>query len=85
MQNVWFSLITLMFKKMPGQQGKKVVFPFPSNIKGSIQQIKTLMEQGKFKAVIDKTYRFDQLIETFEYVDSGKKIGNVVITLGDNE
>jgi len=81
MQNVWFSLITLIFKKMPGQQGKKVIFPIPSNINSSVQQIKTLMEQGKFNPVIDKTYRFNQMIEAFEYVDSGKKIGNVVITL----
>jgi NADPH:quinone reductase-like Zn-dependent oxidoreductase len=81
MQNVWYSLITLIFRKMPGQQGKNVKFPFPHNIKGSIQHIKTLLAQGKFTPVIDKTYDFEHLVEAFEYVDSAKKIGNVVITL----
>ncbi len=66
---------------MPGQQGKNVKFPFPHNINGSIQHIKTLLAQGKFNPLIDKTYDFEHLIEAFEYVDSGNKIGNVVITL----
>lgn len=35
----------------------------------------------ELKPVIDRTYRFDELIEAHKYVDTGRKKGSVVITL----
>ena len=46
--------------------------------------IKKLMEQGKFKAVIDRKYPFEQIIEAYKYVETGQKTGNVVITVEHN-
>lgn len=84
LQNVFFSLSTGIFGSLPGQSGKKVKFPYPPNIKRSVLLIKKLIEEGKFKSVIDRTYPLEQIPEAFRYVLKGQKTGNVVITLEDS-
>ena len=82
-QNVFLPLITPIIKPMIGN--KKTVSPFPTDIRGSILLIKKLMEQGKFKAVIDREYPFEQIIEAYKYVEKGQKTGNVIITVGNDK
>lgn len=74
-QNLFYSLAT------PLTGGKKVVFPFPSNIKASIDRVKGLIEAGEFTAVIDRKYPLSEVPEAFRYVETGQKTGNVVITI----
>ena len=37
------------------------------------------MEAGAFKPVIDRQYPLDQIVAAYKYVETGQKIGNVVI------
>ena len=61
--------------------GKKVLFPIPNDTKEDIVLIKELMESGKYRAVIDRIYPFDQIADATRYVETGQKVGNVVITI----
>lgn len=41
--------------------------------------LKELVEQGKYKPVIDRFYTPQQMVDAYRYVESGAKTGNLVI------
>jgi NADPH:quinone reductase-like Zn-dependent oxidoreductase len=41
--------------------------------------VKELVEAGKYRPVIDRTYTLDEIVEATRYVESGQKTGNVVL------
>lgn len=73
--NLFLAMITPLFN------GKKVLFSTPKDITGELNFIKGLIEQGKYKPVIDRKYPLEKIAEAYTYVASGQKIGNVIITM----
>lgn len=61
--------------------GKKVLFHPPKNIKANLTLISDFVRKGKFKPLIDRIYPLDNIVEAFQYVASGQKVGNVIIEM----
>ena len=78
-QNIFLALVT------PICGGKRVLFPIPTDNKDDIIFFKLLIEEGKYKSVIDKIYQFEEIVEATKYVETGQKTGNVVIILKHND
>ena len=60
---------------------KKVISGVASGSGDDLRSLAKLAEAGSFTPVIDRTYPFEQIVEAHRYVDTGRKKGNVVITL----
>ncbi len=61
---------------------RKVVFAIERRIpRESLLLVKELIEDGRYRAVVDRTYPLEQAGEAATYVDSWQKAGNVVLTV----
>lgn len=60
---------------------KKVIAGPASVNQEALHYLARLAEAGEFKPVIDRIYPFEQIVEAHHYVDTGRKKGNVIITL----
>ena len=45
--------------------------------------VKGLVEAGKYRPVIDRTYALEEVVEATRYVETGQKTGNVVLRIAD--
>jgi NADPH:quinone reductase-like Zn-dependent oxidoreductase len=45
--------------------------------------VKELVESGKYRPVIDRSYELDDIVEAVRYVESGQKTGNVVLRVSE--
>lgn len=52
---------------------------YASESQEQLEIIKELYEKGKLKAVIDKTFSFNKVVDAHRYVDTGRKKGNVIL------
>lgn len=62
---------------------RRVKFPLPKYTKDAVVDLAALVEQGAYRAVIDRRYPLDDVPEAFRYVETETKTGNVVITVKD--
>lgn len=65
--------------------GKKVWFAFAGEKLEELQRLKTMLERGEIKAVVDKVYSMEQASEAHEYVEKERRLGSVVISIGDTK
>jgi len=64
---------------------KKVIFQIPpKQTKQDVQFLKKLIEAGKYRPVIDRTYPLEDVVEATRYVETEQKTGNVVLTVIGN-
>jgi NADPH:quinone reductase-like Zn-dependent oxidoreductase len=75
-QNPILALVTPLFG------GKKVMFPIPPKLdQPTVRHFKEMIESGAFRPVIDRRYPLDRIVEAYRYVETGRKIGNVLISV----
>jgi NADPH:quinone reductase-like Zn-dependent oxidoreductase len=74
-ENIFLALLTPLFK------GKKVLFPLPTIRKEDVIFLKKLVELGKYKPLVDRSYHLNNIVDAYKYVETRQKVGNVVITL----
>jgi NADPH:quinone reductase-like Zn-dependent oxidoreductase len=74
-QNPILALVTPLFG------GRRVMFPIPKDEPEMVRYFKELIESGAFRPLIDRRYRLDEIVEAYRYVETGQKIGNVVISV----
>jgi NADPH:quinone reductase-like Zn-dependent oxidoreductase len=60
---------------------KRVALGITRYAKRDVVLIKELIEAGTYRAVIDRRYPLDEIVEAHSYVETGQKTGNVVLTV----
>jgi len=63
---------------------KKVIVAVAPYRKADLEYLGKLIEEGKVRAVIDRTWPLEKITEAHAYVDSGRKTGSVAITVAQN-
>lgn len=73
--NVWLALLTPIFSK------KKVLFPIPFLNLEDVHFLADLVLSNEFKPLIDRTYKMEQIVEAYQFVESAQKVGNVLLEI----
>jgi NADPH:quinone reductase-like Zn-dependent oxidoreductase len=63
----------------------RVVIPAPGRIAGFAAFLKGRMEAGQFRAVIDRAYPLAAIADAYRYVETGQKVGIVVIRVAGGD
>jgi NADPH:quinone reductase-like Zn-dependent oxidoreductase len=71
LQIPWVSLTT----------NKKIIAGPASANAEDVRFLARLAAAGEFKPVIDRSFRFEQIVQAHRYVDTGRKKGNVIVTM----
>ncbi len=76
----WGNMLLVLWPTRIGD--KNVVLKLPPHYrKQDVHFIKELIEAGEYRAVIDRTYPLEDVVEASKYVETQQKTGNVVLTV----
>ena len=64
---------------------KRVTLGVAKYTKEDVLFLKELIETGEYRAVIDRTYPLEDVVEATTYVETGQKTGNVVLTVSTTD
>jgi NADPH:quinone reductase-like Zn-dependent oxidoreductase len=65
--------------------GKRVVFDVGGHTRDDVVLARQLLEAGRYRPVVDRTYPLEDVVEATRYVESWQKTGNVVLALNGTD
>lgn len=77
---LWHVPLLILLTRWMGS--KKVMLVIPKYTKANVLFVKELIEAGKYRAIVDRSYTIEQVVEATKYVETEQKTGNVVLTVG---
>lgn len=79
----WGNIGRALLPSRAGARHAEVVVP-PRYTKDDVVLVRRLIEAGEYRAVVDRSYPIEQVVDANIYVDSGLKTGNVVLTVSED-
>lgn len=77
---LWHAPLLALLTRFVGT--KRVRIPIQRHNQQDVLFIRDLVEQGAFTPVVDRSYTLEEIVDAYRYVETGQKVGNVVITVG---
>jgi NADPH:quinone reductase-like Zn-dependent oxidoreductase len=62
-------------------RGRRVMLPLPIENQEIVEYLRQRMAAGQFHPLVDRRYPLTQIVEAYRYVETGQKVGNVVVTI----
>ena len=79
---LWHAPLLVLLTRWIGD--KRVTIPIPRYTQEEVVFLKELIEAGRYRAVIDRSYPLEDVVEATKYVETEQKTGNVVLTVADS-
>jgi NADPH:quinone reductase-like Zn-dependent oxidoreductase len=78
---MWHVPLLALLTKWIGD--RNVSFEVTRSTKADVVFLKELIETGNYRAVVDRRYPLEDVVEATRYVETQQKTGNVVLTVSD--